>query len=455
MKAAPPLTEDTPQDLEAERAVLGAMMIDKTVLADIMPFVCEKHFYDLKNAIIWRHMVKIASRGETPDLVNLPASLRDAGELESAGDYLYIVGLENAIIATSAAREWAERVQEMSRRRQLQRIGLDMAASAASGDESEEIARRAATRITETIAGTTSKTTHRSETALPETLQYIEDVTEKRHRGEVVGLPTGLSRLDKALGGLQPGQLVILAAGTSIGKTALALNVFHHTVFHQRQSAIYCSLEMNKDALNTRLFCIHADLDADRVRKGFASKEELEDLRRVENDLQTLGAPHIIHDSGTLGAAEFRVFAEMDAQALGGVALIVVDGLWLMTHEREKGQNEAQVVARTSRAMKQAAMDLGVPILLLHQLNRGVKGERPTLARLRDSGAIEQDADVVIFLDRKRQEASSAGPDDSISTTDVIIAKQRNGPVDTVQCAFDLRSQRFRDYDRGWGEEQG
>ncbi len=492
--ATPPL--EGPANIDAERSVLGSVLLDPGVLPEVMeqlPF--GRMFHLPAHQEIWQAIQDIATEGSQPDLTGLAAHLKAAGKLDAVGGYIALAGLEQFVVATSSAGEHARIVRELHEHREI----IEACRSGAmSSRRAEHKPRAVAERVCQGLmSAVDAGDDHARYIGMGELMEMgVEDTFAKadlRRRGDVLGVPFGLIDLDRLTGGLQAGELTIIAARPSIGKTALAMHTFRTAIQTIQQTVAFFSLEMGATPIATRIVCAEAGIDADRARKGFLSDVELGLYKQAATRLTAF--PGLVRDSSKLSGVDLLMQARLLKARYSDLALIIIDGLWLMDHPQGRGLNYATMVGETSRLVKRAAKETGVPIMLLHQLSRNNemragnrdrragRGDRPTLSDLRDSGAIEQDADLVIFIYRERreqQQADGENADDAANDperndldeepnpyvrgpgrragnaqegdgnpnmipTELIVAKHRNGPIGTARALFEVSTQRWHD----------
>lgn len=475
-RSRPTPTTNIPHDVDAERAVLGALLLDPgCYAAPEVQQLTPPDFFEPRHQIIFAALLTImAERGSRGvDLLVLCDALRSRNELDAVGGYAYVATLNEACPGSSAAPEYASILREKALLRRLHAIGDTMLREAAAECvDALEIARSCQRLIHEAVVGNGRHQTTSASVIMPATHDHLIEVRERRQRGETLGTPTGFGSLDSLLGGFEPGSLNILAARPSIGKTAFALTLLLNASERTGRSAVYWSLEMSNISLATRAACCRAGVSADQARKGSLIDWDMAKVRHATEELAVL--PLAFNDSPSLSAPEFAAEARLWVARHPDTALLVIDGLWLMNHSRDKQMTQAQRVGETTRMLKTTALELGVPILLLHQLNRDPekratnkeraarKSSRPSLSDLRDSGAPEQDADVVMFLHRERvevqahAEAGAGTPGHSAPAytepvdTEVFVAKSRNGPIGVAQMQFHLDTQRFTEKPSAW-----
>ena len=456
-----------PQNLEAERALLGCLVLDQrqidVALEELPPSAvaaarsgdrprrgqqpAEPLFFSQAHQLIFGAIIDLYETGRGVDLTTLEERLRMRGQLEAVGGPANLAALEENIFSLAQAPQYARIVSEKWRLRRLIRAAHVIAEEAATADEEVgTLIDRAEQNIFEIGRDQRQQEFLHVGGAVAEKLTELEE--RSRSGGLLPGLETGFEKLDAMTGGLRPGNLIILAARPSMGKTALALNVAAHVALRRGRPVGLFSLEMSIGELTTRLLCAEAHVSMGRVLRGVAlRRNELDNLHEFGQRLEA--APLHIDDGSTLTALEMRARARRLKSLCPGLALIIVDYLQLMTGGGTRYDNRQQEVSEISRALKALARELELPVLALSQLSRqseqrrGTRDKMPRLSDLRESGAIEQDADVVLFVHRDRHLAAAAeGPPEPELAT-VRIGKQRNGPVGDFELLFQGEFARF------------
>ncbi|MGH7916946.1 MAG: replicative DNA helicase [Candidatus Binataceae bacterium] len=434
-----------PQNIEAEQAVLGAILIDNEAINQALEIVKLDDFYREPHREIFRAMTELTDRSQPVDAITLTDALRSKRTLEHVGGPAYIAELAAIVPTASNIAHYARIVREKSVLRSLASAATEIASGAYDGPENVdeyldfsehnifEIAER---RISPSF--TTMRDLSRHSIAL------LEQLYERKEL--VTGVPTGFTDLDRITSGLQKGDLIIIAARPSMGKTALALNIAAYAAMEAapRVGVAMFSLEMSKEQLALRLVCSEARVDSARARNGFLGEQDFPKLAQAAARLSE--APIFIDDSSDTSAlvlkAKCRRLARDPSSQLG---LIIVDYLQLM-RAAKPGESREKEIAEISRSLKALAKELKVPVIGLSQLNRQVEtrpDRRPLLADLRESGAIEQDADVIAFIYRDEMyHRDSKEP----GVAEVIVAKQRNGPTDTAKLTYLTQYTRFENY---------
>lgn len=438
-----------PQNIEAEQAVLGAMLIDKEAIAKVSEILTSTDFYREAHRVIFDAMLELYNKNEAVDMVTVTEILKRDNKLEDIGGIAYITSLANAVITAANIKFHADIVAEKSVLRQLIRVSTEIAAMGYEGNEDiSTMLDTAESRILE-ISNRKKKADFTPiYDVLMESVQNIEKLLT--NKGGLTGLPTGFTDLDKLTSGLQASDFIILAARPSMGKTALALNIVqnvalraHKKVGGEPRSVAFFSLEMSKEQLVNRMLCAEAGIDSQRLRIGEMGDKDWNSLWSACDAMSK--AKIYIDDTAGITAMDMRSRARR-LKAEHGLDLIIVDYLQLMqgSGRRNNSGDRQQEVSEISRSLKALARELNVPVLALSQLSRGVEArqvKRPMLSDLRESGSLEQDADIVAFLYRE----DYYNPNTENKHTELIIAKHRNGPVETVNLFFYKQFTKFRD----------
>lgn len=436
-----------PQNIEAEQAVLGAMLIDKEAIAKATEVLSSDDFYREAHRVIFSAMLELYNKNEAVDMVTVTEILKRDNKLEDIGGIAYITSLANVVLTAANVKYHAEIVAEKSVLRQLVRVSTEIAAMGYEANEDVgTLLDTAESRILE-ISNRKKKNDFTAiNDILMDSVQSIESLLQ--NKGGLTGLPAGFADLDKLTSGLHPSDFIILAARPSMGKTALALNIVqnvalraHKVIGGEPRSVAFFSLEMSKEQLVNRMLCAEAGIDSQRLRVGEMHDE---DWTHLWDACDTMSRAKIyIDDTAGITAMDMRSRARR-LKAEHGLDLIVVDYLQLMqgSGKRNNSGDRQQEVSEISRSLKALARELDVPVLALSQLSRSVESrqvKRPMLSDLRESGSLEQDADIVAFLYRE----DYYNPETENKHTELIIAKHRNGPVDTVNLFFQKQFTKF------------
>jgi replicative DNA helicase len=432
-----------PHNLEAERALLGSILLDNSALNFALETLGKEDFYSEAHRHTFESMSELSEKGRVIDLVTLSEELAKEGLLERAGGAAYLAALTDGVpIGTTAGMgEYCRIVKEKSTVRRLINASNNVVARCLEGaDDAASLIDLAQSQVFEIAEQRVQSGFSTVRDIVKTSFGQINVMFERGQR--VTGIETGLEDLDNMTSGLQAGELIVIAARPSLGKTALALNIAAHAAIKNRKMVGMFSLEMSKESLVIRLLCSEARIDSHKLRTGFSSKD---DWNRMTPALGKLSeAPFYIDDTPALSIMQIRAKARR-MKAEKGLDLLIVDYLQLIAGP-SKSENRTQEVAYISRNLKSIAKELKVPVIALSQLSRAPEqrtgaGQRPQLSDLRESGSIEQDADVVIFIFREKK-AAEEGPEGEEefgqggSETRLIIGKQRNGPTGDVQVVF-------------------
>ena len=429
-----------PHSDEAERSVIGSILIDNTAIHGVQELLDHESFYSVRNRNIFRALENLSETGTPMDLVTLRAELERMGELESAGGPVYLAELLDGTSRAANVAHYARIVKEKATLRQLIDAAQWIHVTAGTPEAAtEEILDEAEKRIFEVSQGRLRSGFIHIRDSADETLKMIEDLTDRQEL--VTGTPTGFLELDELTSGLQNTDLVILAARPSMGKTALALNLAANASLRHGRSVGVFSLEMSHQQLFLRLLCSEARVDAHRLRTGRIGKDEWQRIIAAYRELSTTRM--YIDDTPGISILEVRAKARR-LKLERGLDLLIIDYLQLMRGSR-RYESRQQEISDISRSVKGLAKELGIPIVALSQLSRATEqrsgDHRPQLSDLRESGAIEQDADVVMFL--FREEVYKKEDPDLKGRAELIVGKQRNGPIGTVNLVFIREFTRF------------
>lgn len=440
-----------PQDLEAEMSLLGAMMLHRDNIGDVLPLIHRNEstrFYRDDHRKIFETLVDMYDRGDPVDLVTVRSEFERRGILTQIGGVEYLVQLAESVPSYLNAEHYARLVRDKAMLRDL--IG----ASARITDEAynhREDAREILDRAEQLLFQVTDQRVSDQSTPIRDSLEEIFRQIESRDGHYITGVPSGFIELDDMLSGMQKGEMLIVAARPSMGKTAFGLNVAQHVAMSGRP-AVFFSMEMSKQAVVQRVLCAYGSVDSHKLRRGMLSPEEIQHLATVCDELANV--PLFIDDTPGMSVLEVRAKSRR-LKARYQIEVIFVDYLQLM-HNPGRQESRQQEVSEISRGLKALARELNLPIVVLSQLNRNPEGRsdnRPRMSDLRESGAIEQDADVIMLLHREEYYKRENCPDDLRNVAEVIIDKQRNGPTGIVKLHFDQRLTRFANYSPGYSAE--
>jgi replicative DNA helicase len=425
--------------LEAERALLGSILLDNSALNMALEVVEKDDFFSEAHRITFEKMVGISERNRTIDLVTLCEELSKDGQTEKAGGAAYLAALTDGVpIGTSVAvSEYSRIVKEKSIVRRLINASNNLISRCMEGtDDPDTLIDLAQSQVFDIAEQKVQSGFSNIRDIVRSSFGTIDDLFDRGQR--ITGIATGFKDLDDMTSGLQPGELVVVAARPSLGKTALALNIAAHAAIEDHKTVGLFSLEMSKESLVIRLLCSEAKTDSHRLRSGFSNREDWKKLTRA---LGRLGdAPLFIEDTPALSIMQIRAKARR-LKMEKGLNLMIVDYLQLVSGQG-RFENRTQEVSYISRGLKSIAKELKVPVLALSQLSRAPEqrlGQKPQLSDLRESGSIEQDADVVIFIFRERK-AAEESPEGEVDGRGVemklIVEKQRNGPTGSIPVVF-------------------
>ncbi len=433
-----------PQNVDAEMSLLGAILIDEEVLADVTEHVKPHDFYDKRHAVIYDAIMRLFEKNKPVDLLTLTDELKRKAELEEVGGSAYLTELTNYVPTAAHAESYAEIVAQKAVRRRLIKASADI--SELGFDEqttTQELLQQAEAELFAVSDQSLKQDLISLESILTDSFDRLEEL--HRNKGALRGVRTGYRDLDNMTAGLQRSDLIILAARPAMGKTALVTNLAYNVATIAKQPVLFFSLEMSKEQLVDRMLADASGVDSWNIRTGNLSDDDFSKLSEAMGEMAE--APIYIDDTPGLSVLEMRTKARRAAheQPLG---LIIIDYLQLMQGSGRHDGNRVQEVSEISRGLKLLARELNVPVIALSQLSRTVESRSPQipqLADLRESGSIEQDADIVMFIYR---EAYYNPETERENITDLIIAKHRNGPVGKVELYFHPERLRFMSLDR-------
>jgi replicative DNA helicase len=435
-----------PQNIDAEASMLGAILIDSDAIVRVADVVSVDDFYDERHQRIYEAIRKLYEKHRPIDILTLSNQLKDDGFLDIVGGAAYLTELTNFVPTAAHVEHYAEIVSQKAIRRRLIRASQDIVGL--GYDESkpvQDIIEEAESQLFQVSQQQVKQDITHIEDILAESFERLDEL--HKDKGKIRGVATGLKDLDNILAGLQRSDLIVLASRPSMGKTALALNIAHNIASKSELPVLIFSIEMSKEQLVDRLLSMESGVDAWNIRTGNLSDEDFEKLANAMGTLSE--APIYIDDSPGITVSDLRTKARRE-QHQRQLGVIIVDYLQLMSGGSRFGNdfNRVQEITEISRGLKAVARELNVPVLALSQLSRSVENRSPQipqLADLRESGSIEQDADVVAFIYRE----DYYNPDtDRKNITDILIKKHRNGPTGNVELYFDKERQRFKSIDK-------
>lgn len=422
-----------PHSLDSEQAVLGAVLLDNEALYPVLEVIIPDDFYRRGHQIIFEAMLALSERREPTDVVTLAQQLRAMNQLEQCGGVDYLSYLVDIVPTASNTQFYARVIKEMALRRRIIHEASEIAQEALAGrGDIDAFIDSVEQRIFQVSDARISPSFQKIGDIVKDSIKHIEAVAF--NKGPVTGVQTGFTNLDELTNGLQPGDLIIIAGRPSMGKTALALSMALHVGVKANKRVAVFSLEMSKEQITMRLLCSEARVSNSRVRSGRLNET---DFPRLVDAASNLAAADVfIDDTPAVSVLEMRSKARR-LHREKPLSLIVVDYLQLMRGASRKSERREQEISEISRSLKALAKELHVPVIALSQLNRSVEtrnDKRPIMADLRESGAIEQDADVIGFVYRDEVYNPDAG--DNKGLAELIISKQRNGPIGTVELGF-------------------
>ena len=439
-----------PQNLDAEMSLIGAILIDEEVLIDIVEIVKAADFYDKRHAAIFASIIRLYEHHQPVDLLTLTNELKKREALDAVGGSSYLAELTNYVPTASHAASYAEIVAQAAVRRRLIKAGGDIT----------ELAFNEELTVPQLLGQSEAELFSVSDASLKQDLSSMEDILNDsferldelyKNKGAIRGIRTGYRDLDNKTAGLQRSDLIILAARPAMGKTTFVTNLAYNIATIEKKSVLFFSLEMSKEQLVDRMLADAAGVDSWNIRTGNLSDEDFAKLADAMGEMAE--APIFIDDTPGVSVLEMRTKARRAAHD-GELGLIVIDYLQLMqgSGSAKSSVNRVQEVSEISRGLKLLARELNVPVIALSQLSRSVESRDPKipqLADLRESGSIEQDADIVMFLYR---EAYYNPETERENITDLILAKHRHGPVGTIELYFHPERLRFMSLDRKHGK---
>ena len=444
-----------PQNVEAEQSIIGAILIDNEALPKALEIIGIDDFYKTSHRKIFRSMVELFDRNEPIDLITLTDFMKRSDELEAVGGVSYLSSLVNMVPTAANIKYHSKIVREKGLLRSLLRSATEIASKVYEDNlEAEEMVDYAEKSIFDISDKRVKASFITLKELIKSSFEMIEHLYDKKEA--ITGVPSGFRDLDELTTGFQKGDLIVVGGRPSMGKTSFTLNIAQHVGLESRETVAIFSLEMAKEQLAFRMLCSEAMVNSNSIRKGFIKKEDWHKLTGAASKLT--GAPIFIDDSSGITVLELRAKARR-LKMEHGLSLVIVDYLQLM---RGKGSFERreQEISDISRSLKALAKELSIPVIAVSQLNRSVEQRRPPtpmLADLRESGAIEQDADVILFL--YRDEVYNKDTPANKGEAEVIVAKQRNGPIGKVNLTFNSSCTRFlnradREYPSSTEEEE-
>jgi len=442
---SPSSVREMPHSDEAELAVLGSVILRNPSMDIIVDIITHEDFYRPAHSRIFKAMEQLYNRNDPIDPLTLRLQLESESALEEVGGDQMLFRLGDMVPTSAHVEHYARIVSNRSALREMIKASYEVLDIAYGTEESlEEAINKAEKAIFDATKRHVKTDLYSLEDVINDALQVLDK--QIKAQGQITGVPSGFPDLDRLTNGFQKSDLIILAARPSMGKTSLALNIAEHAALYHNKNVLFISLEMSRILLGIRMLTALARVDQDRLRQGDPTPEDWARLIRAAQQLSETNI--FLDDSGAISVPEMRLKARRLA-AQRGIDLIIVDYIQLIkaTLESQRSQTREQIIGDISRGLKMLAKEFDVPVLAISQLNRFLErrdDKRPRLADLRESGALEQDADVILFLYRE----SFYNPEvESKDLTELIIGKQRNGPTDTVKLVFKKNYTRFESHD--------
>jgi replicative DNA helicase len=446
-----PSTAVQPQNVDAEASLLGAILIDADAIVKIADQISSADFFDSRHQRIYEAITALYEKRSPIDVLTLADQLKNNGYLDLIGGPGYLTELTNFVPTAAHAEQYADIIAQKAVRRRMMAAAQDIAVT--SGDETKsvkEIIEEAETKLFNVSQQHVKQNIISIEAVLAESFERLDDL--HKDKAKIRGIPTGFKDMDNLLAGLQRSDLFILAARPSMGKTAFALNLAHNVAVQAKEPVLVFSLEMSKEQLVDRLLSMESGVDAWALRTGNLTDSDFEKIGQAMGTLSE--APIFIDDTPGITVSDLRTKARREAHQ-HQLGLIIVDYLQLMSgggRYADQG-NRVQEISEISRGLKGVARELNVPLVALSQLSRSVESRSPQipqLADLRESGSIEQDADVVAFIYREEYYNPET---ERKKLTDILVKKHRNGPTGGIELYFDNEKQRFRSLDKRHGSD--
>lgn len=432
-----------PNNLEAEESVLGACFLSKYALQKATENLLPESFYNEKNAKIFSSMLALQEEKTPIDLTTITSYLKKKNELNEVGGVEYLTEVLNFVPTASNVDYYIQTVEETAILRKLIETANDIATEGYRNDESiNEILDSSEKKILSIVKNRKSSEFKSIKEVLAKTQSDLERLSE--YKNEITGLATGWYDLDKLTTGLHPNEFIIIAARPAMGKTAFALNLATHAAMTQNKSVAVFNLEMSAEQLAMRILSSLGQIEGFKLRTGNLMNNDWKRINEAVSQLSNTNL--VIDDTPGITIGEIRAKCRRLASSEKGLALVVIDYLQLISGGKNYGANRQQEVSDISRSLKTLAMELNVPIIALSQLSRSVEGredKRPIMSDLRESGSIEQDADIVSFLYRDDYYNKEARTEDNTSISELIIGKHRNGPTTTIELLFKKNTSTF------------
>ncbi len=432
-----------PHNAEAEQAALGALLLDPDAVPHILQFLRPDDFYVNANKNVFAAIISLFEKGQKGDLITLADEMRALGSLEQSGGPAYIAKLTDAVPSSANMEYYARIVQECSTRRHLLRLAADINQKAHDDSiETDVLLDELQESIFEVNQDRQSVSYRSVREIVPEAMKMIEALA--KNKNAYTGIPSGFTELDGMTSGFQNSELIIIGARPSVGKTAFALNMAAHMALRERIPVCFFSLEMPDLSLTYRILSSEARIDSEKVRSGLIKPSDIQSLMDAASRIYD--APMYIVDVPNIKLLDLRSLARR-MKSEKDVKIIFIDYLTLITHENSDLPRWEQI-SSISRSLKALARELRIPVVALSQLKREAEGKQPSLADLRESGSIEQDADLIMFLHREREIDKRHDERSPYTPTDLLVAKHRNGPVGKVGLLFFQKITRFESLEK-------
>jgi len=433
-----------PQNIEAEQSLLGSLLLDKGAVSRVADYIKEDDFYQKKHSVIYQAIIDLFEKSESIDILSVSARLKERKELNNIGGATYLTELANSVPTSSHAQSYAKIIRHKRILRDLISAGQEIQElGTRESEDVESILDKAESTVFKIAQHSVRQTFLPIKTTLEETFDRIEALSKSQ--GGLRGVPTGFPELDNILSGLQKSDLIILAARPSMGKSAFAFNIATHVARTTKLPVGIFSLEMSKEQLVDRLICAEAGINSWKLRTGNLADEDFPKIGHAMGVLSE--APFFIDDSPSSNVMEMRAKARR-LQTEYGLGLMIVDYLQLMESRYKRESNRVQEISEISRSLKSLARELNIPVLCCSQLSRAVEqrpGRIPQLADLRESGSIEQDADVVMFIYREEYYQRDT---QKKNIAEILIKKHRNGPTGSIELYFNPEQMKFSNLEK-------
>ena len=430
-----------PQSIEAEQAVLGALLVNSVAITRVIDLLKPECFYRQAHKYIYAAMITLFNKSEPIDVVTVSEHLRDKDKLEIVGGRAAINDLALSVITTANIEYYARIVAEKATLRELIKAGTEIVSIAFDENNTDHVMDTAEKLIFSISQKVVADDLTHVRDIVVQSYEQIE--TRYNNRDEIIGVPSGFYDLDNMTAGFQPSDLIIVAARPSMGKTAFCLNIAQEVAIRRKKAVAIFSLEMSKEQLVQRMLCSEAEIDSNRLRTGHM---QTEDWSKLTTAMGQLGeAPIFIDDSAGIGVMEVRAKCRRLRMEYSNLSLIIIDYLQLMEGSGSGRLDRVHEISAISRGLKNLARELKVPIIALSQLSRAVESrtiKKPMLSDLRESGSIEQDADIVMFI--YREDYYDPENTEKKGKAEIIISKQRNGPVGSVELLFQSNITKFK-----------